>query len=47
MTTSFLELLTTEEQCCQIVLDTMYQNGEKHTKIYTKFPNGHKMYQML
>jgi hypothetical protein len=29
------------EQGCQIFLDTIYQNGE----IYTRVPNGHKIYQ--
>jgi hypothetical protein len=28
-------------QGCQIFLDTIYQKGEK----YTKLPNGHKIYQ--
>jgi hypothetical protein len=33
-------------QGCQIFLDTLYQNGEKYTKIATKLPNGHKLYQI-
>jgi hypothetical protein len=33
------------EQGCQIFLGTTNQNGKKCTKIATKTPNGHKIFQ--
>jgi hypothetical protein len=33
-------------QGCQIVLDTIYQNGEKYTKLELNYQNGYKIYQM-
>jgi hypothetical protein len=33
-------------QGCQIFHGTIYQNGEKYTKLPQNIPNGHKIYQM-
>jgi hypothetical protein len=34
------------KQGCQILIDTIYQNGEKSIQSPQKLPNEHKIYQM-
>jgi hypothetical protein len=35
-----------QEQGCQIFLGTVYQNGEKYSKLPQNIPDVHKIYQM-